>query len=197
MKFLQSFFLGFLAAIGALILEIAILSASSFTSSDVDISFKMDSVGHFFFLAILAEEFLKYFFLSKFVVEKKQSRTSILLSLVFGLGFSGVEMLLVYWNYRMGAGLDAIGMLGIIIIHVSTAIIMGVAIFKVKIRAFWGLLLGFIPAFIIHSAYNLLRVSEISQQKTILALLLVSLIIFDLFLLIKSKNEANSVNLAI
>jgi len=188
MRLIQSFFLGIFGALGALFLEIIFLAISSPLSSAAQISEETTTFGYFFFLAIAAEEFSKYILIGK-VLDKKNI---VLNSLFFGLGFSALEMFLVYWNYKNGTPVELIGILGIIIIHISTAIIIGYSLKKNTATLISGLFFGLIPAFLVHLAYNLLRVSETAHQKELTFVLLALLIIADIFFFIKSKNAVNT-----
>ena len=97
MKFLQSFFLGIFGALGALFLEVLFLAFLTSSSSNTEtIVNELDSISLFFFLAILAEEFLKYILIYKYIAKKNM----VLNSLFFGFGFSMIEMFFIYWNYR-------------------------------------------------------------------------------------------------
>ena len=188
MKFLQSFFLGILGAIGALFLEIIFLAISLPLSSNPEtISRATDSIGPFFFLAILAEEFLKYLLIYRLIAKTDERKDIVLSSFFFGFGFSLLEIFLVYWNYRNGSSLDFIGLLGIIIIHVSTAVLIGYSASKNKINFISSIFLGLIPAIMIHSAYNILKITGFPRQKELTVVLLVLLVLMDVFLLFKSR----------
>lgn len=188
MKQLQSFFLGILGALGALFLEIIFLIFSTpiFSTAET-ITQKTTSIGLFFFLAILIEEFLKYILLYKSVAKTDKKNEIVLNSILFGFGFSILEMFFVFWNYQNEYTLDLIGLLGIITIHISTALLMGYSIAKNTTSCMSSFFFGFVPALIIHAAYNILRISEITRQKELIIVLLILLIFGDIFLLIKSK----------
>lgn len=188
MKQIQSFFLGIFASLGALILEIIILSIFPISISTADLSSKITSIGWFFFLAIFIEEISKFLFILKFIANKENGRISVFNSLLFGLGFSMLEMILVYWNYTTGTLFDLIGISGILLVHLSTAALIGYSITRNSSKAY-ALLFGFIPALFLHTAYNILKTSQISNQKEITLILLAILIFVDIFLIIKSKSE--------
>ena len=194
MKQLQSFFLGIIGALGALFLEIAILT---FFFPASKISEELTSFGYFFFLAILSEEFFKFFLIYK-LTSKTEKITSVTInSMIFGLGFSMLEMFLLYWNYVNGTSSEFIDILGVLIIHISTSTLIGYSTAKSDMKLSSSLLFGFIPAFLIHSAYNVFKISEITHQKELIIVLLILLILTDIFLLIKSKNKSSEPNLAI
>ncbi|MFA5777048.1 MAG: PrsW family glutamic-type intramembrane protease [Parcubacteria group bacterium] len=192
MNILKSFFLGILGALGALVLEIITLSSPTSMLTDTEtISREITSFGYFFFLAIIIEEFLKYLLVYKAIAKTNAGKNIVLNSLFFGFGFSMLEMFLIYWSCQNGSPLDLIGLSGIVIIHISTATLMGYFISKNTVNFISGLFFGFIPAFLIHSAYNILKISEIARQKEITIILLASLIFLDIFLLVKSKIAYN------
>jgi len=186
MGFIQSFFLGIFGALVALFLEVIFLVFLAPPSSTAEsITGEFNSIGLFFFLAILAEEFSKYILIHKFSSKKNNSGNIILSSLFFGIGFSMLEIFLVYWNYQNGMNFDLIGIAGIIVIHISTAILIGYSAGKNSANFTNGLFFGFIPAFLVHLAYNLLKVSGPTHQKELVIALLVFLISTDIFLLFK------------
>ncbi len=185
MNNLQSFSLGILAAIGALFLEVLLLNFSeplSFIGKE-KVAKEFISLDFFFFSAILIEELLKYFLISKFLLKEKNFVFS---SFFLGLGFSLFELILIYWNYKIGIEFEISGIMGVILIHITTSVIIAYSIWKnigKKLLAFLG---GFIPAIIIHSLYNIASVVETRYQNKIIFALLIFLAFLTSFLLIKS-----------
>lgn len=191
MKLFQSFFLGILGALGALVLEIIFLPFSLNTEI---ISEEVTSLNYFFFLAILIEEFLKYIIILKTISRFSKSTNIILNSIIFGFGFSVLEITSIYWNYRNGGFFDPLALLGIILLHASTAAIIGYVIFKSTQKKILGSILGLFLAFAIHSAYNLLRISENVYQEQLITAFLFFVLILDIFLLVILKKPANEEN---
>lgn len=186
MNQLQSFFLGILAAIGALFLEIAFLNISEpLTSFSIE---KLFSLNYIFFVPIIIEELLKYAFIYKALSRKSEGISLAINSIIFGLGFSAIETTLVYWNYRNGAGFDPFGLGGIIIIHISTSLLIAYFIGKNIGRNLLLTLQGFILALFFHSSYNILRISEFRYQEQLIFSLFTILIISSIVIMIKSKN---------
>lgn len=185
MNNLKSFSLGILAAIGALFLEILLLNFSeplSFISKE-KVAKELISLDFFFFSAIFIEELLKYFLISKFL---SKGKCFVFSSFLLGLGFSLFELILIYWNYKIGIEFEISGIIGVILIHIATSVIIAYSIWKnieKKLLAFWG---GFIPAIIIHSLYNIASVFETEYQNKIIFTLLIFLAFLTSFLLIKS-----------
>lgn len=192
MKFFQSFFLGIFGALGALFLEIIILTVSSPLSSNAEVIVKdFESIGLFFFLAILAEEFSKYILIYKFHGRENSNSNIVLNSLFFGIGFSMLEAFLIYWNYQNENIFDLMGFSGIIIVHISTAMLIGYSMRKNKTNLMPSLFFGFIPALLIHLSYNLLKITKVTHQKELTIILLILLIFVNVFLLFKSIFSQN------
>jgi len=189
MKIVQSFFLGILGAIGALVLEIIALSffAPIFSTSET-ISREISSLGYLFFIVIAIEEFFKYILIIKVISKISENKFVVMNSLFLGVGFSMLELFSFYWNHRNGIDLEPLAIAGIIIIHASTALIIGFSALKNFLPS---LLFGFLASFIIHSAYNILGILKSPHQKQLITVLLGLFVILDFFLLIKSKIADN------
>lgn len=185
MNNLQSFSLGILAAIGALFLEVLLLNFSeplSFIGKE-KVAKEFISLDFFFFSAILIEELLKYFLISKFLSKEKNFVFS---SFFLGLGFSLFELILIYWNYKIGIEFEISGIIGVILIHIATSVIIAYSIWKNIGKKLLAFLEGFIPAIIIHSLYNIASVVETGYQNKIIFALLIFIAFLTSFLLIKS-----------
>ena len=188
MKQLQSFFLGILAALGALFLEILFLNFSeplSYSANNAPLQ-SFSSFGFIFFLSIFIEELLKALFIFKILSKEKNITRN---SFFLGLGFSLLEISLVYWNFRFGREFDLSGIIGIGIIHISTAVIIGYFLEKKTKSRIRSLLSGLILAFFTHSLYNILSSSEIEHQKQLIVTLLSFLFFANIFFLIKSQKN--------
>jgi hypothetical protein len=185
MKIIHSFFLGILGAIGALLLEVAALSFSlPISSAPETVSGKITSPDYLFFIIIAIEEFFKYILIIKVLSKISEKKNLVLNSLFLGAGFSIIELFSIYWNYQRGVDLEPLAILGIMIIHISTAVIIGYsALKKIPSRLFFG----FIASLTAHSAYNILGTSQHPYQKQLIAILLGTLVFLDFFLLIISR----------
>jgi hypothetical protein len=188
MKLVRLFLMGILGAVGALILETIalIFFAPALQNAEILSSFS-SSLNYFFFFAIITEEFFKYLLICKSVPRISEGKNMAFGSLIFGLGFSVPEVIFIYWSFQNGGSFSLEGILGIIIIHISTSIIMGYAISKNFNNILMGFVFGFFPAFLIHSAYNILLISEVSRQKQLITAMLSAIIILDIFLLFSQK----------
>lgn len=185
-KKLQSFFLGILAAISALFLEILFLNLSDpFSPVDKNgITENFFSLDFFFFSAIAIEELLKFFLISGLLSKRKDI---VFNSFLLGLGFSSVELAFVYWNHKTGIEFEVSSIIGMLLIHISTSVIIAYSVWKNarnKIPAFLG---GFIPAFIIHSLYNISSTTETIYSNKISIAFMIFLPILAFSLIIKSK----------
>lgn len=191
MNKIQSFFLGILAAIGALFLEILFLNFSgpSFSISKNGITENFFSLDLFFFSAIAIEEIIKYFLISKFL---SKGKNFVFGSFFLGLGFSSIELALIYWNHKTGIEFEISSIIGTALIHISTSVIIAYSVWKnVKNRtmAFLG---GFIPAIIVHSLYNISSVTENAYSNKISIAFLIFLPLLTFFLVIRSKTSKGS-----
>jgi RsiW-degrading membrane proteinase PrsW (M82 family) len=185
MKQLQSFILGIFGAVGALFLEIAVLSFFIPSSSTSEMVYReFSSPDYLFFLAILIEEFLKYILIVKVISKISENKSVVTNSLFLGAGFSILELLSFYWDYRNGVGLDPLAVVGIIVLHISTAVIIGYFVSK---NVFPVSLLGLLASLVAHSAYNVLGIMENPHQKQFIAGLLGLLLILDVFMIIRPK----------
>ncbi|MFH0969074.1 MAG: PrsW family glutamic-type intramembrane protease [Patescibacteria group bacterium] len=191
MKFIQSFLLGIFGAIGALMLEIIalILFAPSAISTE-SVYGVLNSLNYLFFVVILIEELSKYAFISNPIKRISEERTIVSNSLFFGLGFSVLELFFAYWNFTKGISPDFLGTAGIVIIHASTSAIIAYSIGKQKNNAIFKFFFGLVPAFLVHSAYNISRISEISSQKSANISIMVIALTVAAILLIVSRNSA-------
>lgn len=174
-----------------MVLEIIFLPSSLNTEM---ISREIISLNYFFFLAILIEEFLKYIIIFKTISRFSKSNNIVLNSIIFGFGFSVLEIISIYWNYGNRDYFDSFALLGIILLHASTAAIIGYAVFRNTQRKFLGSLLGLFLAFALHSAYNILQILKNIYQEQLIIALLSFLLILDVFFLLRSKNPANEEN---
>lgn len=182
MKKLESLFLGIIAALGALFLEAAVLNffePASFANRE------LFSFGYMFFAAIAIEEFLKFVVILKALPRKNNP---IINALFFGLGFSFLEIALVYWNNQNGITYDFWGIFGIFSVHVSTSLIIGYSLIGNAKKTFLIYIQVFITILIIHSSYNILSSIETAYQKQLLLYLLGFLTILDIFLLFRARS---------
>lgn len=193
MKQLQSFFLGILAALGALILEIFFLNFSnplSYSGNNYHNGFS--SFGFIFFFAVFIEEFLKALVIFKVLAKWKNITIN---SFFLGLGFSLLEISLVFWKSQFEIEPNLVGIIGVGIVHVSTAVILGYCLEKNTKNRLEYFLGGFILAFAGHCLFNILNIFEFEHQEKFVQALLIFLFFITFFLLFKPKNTKNQENI--
>jgi hypothetical protein len=193
MKFIQSFFLGILAALGALLLEILLLNVSQPLTLPGNSYFlsELFSFNFIFFAAIVIEESVRYAVIYKAIARISKDGNIFLNSVFFGLGFSSLEAILVYWNYQNGIAFDLLGIAGIITIHVSASVLIGYFVGRNAGKGFLITVPGFIAALIIHSLYNIFNIAGNSYQNYLIGGLIIFLLILIFVLSIKSKKAEN------
>jgi hypothetical protein len=142
--FIQAFFEGIVAALGALILE---LSPPIFGFNLVETTVA------FLFFAATVEEIIKYIFIYNNYVKSKV-QTKILFSAFFiGVGFAFVDILFKLLSFERNALLS---FLGIFLVHIFTTTILGLFFLKSKSKSiFAGIFLVGLNI-LLHFFYNFL-----------------------------------------
>ncbi|MFA7209384.1 MAG: PrsW family glutamic-type intramembrane protease [Parcubacteria group bacterium] len=154
MGFIKSFIFGLLAASGALCVEL-LLSNLYYVAYVKDIATDYStSLTIFLLIVVLIEEIFKYILLVKLYSAPESQSPKISMALVFGLGFSLVEILFSLSQTPPSYGaILGFQSLGAPLLHIATAGIIGMFILSSKnIRP--ALVIG--TAFGLHSTYNLL-----------------------------------------
>ncbi len=174
---IKSFFLGILAAFGALVLEI--MFSVIFPQSATE----LNGITFFLILIVLIEELAKGIFIYKNSLELQTGREIFENALLVGIGFSFIETIFNFMS--PGAGSREIvlfGLAGALLVHLATSGIMGYYLAKNPAEKFSGFLKIIIPTFVIHLAYNSLliyswsyRIISICSAMLIFALLLMIL----------------------
>lgn len=154
---LESFFWGIVAALGALVIELTATTGYSFFTDP----YGDFSVEKFFTLPVAIigiaaiEEFFKYLLIAKKVEYLSLERSYVVNSLFFGLGFAAAELFLI----RQASVLNAIplsNLVGIAIIHMSTASLIGYRIATKNPSNLIMALTTLSIATALHSVYNIL-----------------------------------------
>lgn len=189
MRQIESFFLGIIAALGALVIESLAMGALSFSAAPwstngTSFASQLLSEGNtkrifliLFFLAFI-EELFKYLVLAKKVDQYSLGRTMILNSILVGCGFAATELFFIFKGIAPGIinFANFRNFAEIFIIHASTAGIMGYFLAiadKIMLRTFCKPVL---IATIIHLFYNALLLYSnyyIAPIITVLAALLI------------------------
>lgn len=189
----ESFIYGILAALLALVIE-TIFGLSFLESLDItQASLLVPYLGLFILFSATTEETAKFIFARKKITFlSKTPKELALYSLVAGLGFSSIELILLSSKYPQLFEIDFIEVLKLILFHSTTFTIIGhlsaiprkisVSIFKI-----------ILPLSLIHFAYNILVLY--SQNYSLYArtgiIILLSLFTIKIFFNAK-KRVANS-----
>jgi len=202
MRQIESFFLGILAALGALVSQSFILLIIGFFIRKSEISaYGQSAIGFsdakmlplliVIPVAVLVEEIFKYIIIVKKVDLISYGRSLLFNSLLVGLGFAGLEAFLIYSGFenRIISSMNVQNVIEIVSIHIFTAGIIGYYIATrnpKKIATFFEAVL---TVFLIHLAYNLLALyRNTSLDPFIFALLAVLFIVnFSNFISINKK----------
>ncbi len=158
MRQIESIFWGIIAATSALFLEVLIstlipilsdLGKESIMNFSSPLSFIL-------IVSILIEEFLKYLVILKRIEKFSYGKSLITNSLLTGLGFSFMELALIYGNFHLNANrlFEPKDLFGLFLIHILTAGIIGYFIAACKNGKYAIFLKAFISASIIHFLYN-------------------------------------------
>ncbi len=153
MKFIKPIFLGVIAAGGALVFELLLLSffpKNNFPGAAL-------SLNLIFLLlaAAIVEEFFKLLIIYKsFYLQKNGAREFLYFSLLLGFGFAMAEIYISGYFGISGSSALYSGILGIIFIHTLSAGLMGWLLLKIKIVTFPVLIIVLFIATLLHFAYN-------------------------------------------
>jgi len=149
MIILKSIFYGIFSAIGATIFQTVVVIILGVKTIDTN---HLTSILIYF---ALLEELFKFIFIYKLGTETQNFKEIISGSLLIGLGFSLVE--LTFKTLENSENLLYLDYLGIILIHVLTAGIIGIFIAQ-KWNTYIKIILGIGTAFILHIIYNSLQI---------------------------------------
>lgn len=152
---IESFFLGIIAALGALIVELLVFIAFSFySSSDVSLSFfQLFTIPTFIILGAVIEEFLKYTVITKRLEKLSIGKTLVYNSFLVGFGFFATETCLAYFSRSMPPNNLLVELA---IIHLGTAGIIGYVVASRNPKKLSTPVLALFLASFFHATYNLL-----------------------------------------
>lgn len=188
MRQLESFFLGIIAALGALFVELVIyILATLFFNFALEMSFtELFFLPQFIIIAAFIEEAFKYLIIAKRVEYFSIEKTYIVNSLIVGAGFAATE----FWLLSTSNSLPNLQiLLELAIIHLGSAGLMGYLLAfnnPKKISTFFYISMF---ATFFHASYNFLIQKRGYIENTLIILLLAFLVIANLvnFLRISSK----------
>lgn len=158
MFFISPLFFGFLAAAGALLAELFVLSffiqnPSVYSATTANTNFVLATGGILFlFLSACIEECFKYLLLKKTFSTEYSRTKNILFLFFFCIGFSGLEISLLVFDNPIINSVVATHITGVFLIHLTTILLFGYSLSKESLKKFSLL---FIPiATLIHFLYN-------------------------------------------
>lgn len=176
MRQLESLFWGIIAALGALAIQLMLFIAISlYTNPGGPFSLNQFLIMPAFIIgAALTEELLKYLIIAKRIDDISLEMTYILNSMLVGLGFFAIELLLIYFNSALPST-QVLAQLAIV--HIGTAGLMGYFIAVGNPKKISTFLKALIWALAFHAGYNLLQLkpTAISNVATLALLLLLIL----------------------
>jgi hypothetical protein len=183
MKQIESLFLGIIAALGALVIELFVFAVFGTASLDKNIiAENVSSLNYLLVVTVFIEEIFKYLIIIKRIEYFSIGRALILNSLLVGLGFSGVETALIYLG-SAGGTIPYQSLIEIISIHIFTAGIIGYFIATRNPKKISTFAIAVVLAAFFHLSYNILalyRNDWISISIPIFLGMLLAISIFNL-----------------
>lgn len=205
MKTIESFFLGILAALGALVTQaFFLLSAATFigqgSNPDFDIfsllnTSTLSSFEIFPFLIlpaiVLTEELFKYLVIIKRVEPFHVGKSVVLNSFMVGFGFAVVELFIIYENMNGLALADFPfqKLAEITLVHIFTSGIIGFFVALKNPTSFSTFLKAVSSAFFVHLIYNTMAVFQNDFSNMLIVVFLTILLIINTFNLISVEKE--------
>lgn len=178
MKYLESFFWGIVAALGALFLEFLVLGIY-----EINFPANKEITGGIFFASIpfiaivsLIEESFKYIVIAKRIKLLFSGRPVIFASLFVGLSFSVFEIALAVGQINGGWTNQWLYLAGIIILHVSTAGIIGYLVATSNIKKIPASAKTILAASVIHFIFNFFVLNLDPSSNYMIILFLVVLV---------------------
>lgn len=175
---LESFFLGIIASLGALVIELVVfIGFSFFTNSTSDVTFsQLFTIPQLLVVSVFIEEIFKYIVIAKRVEMMSLGRSYLINSFFVGLGFFAIELGMI----SMTGTLPATNLLiEIAIIHIGTAGLIGYMIAVGNPRKVGTFLSAVILTAIFHVSYNLLALDRTVLTNYAIFAVLAMLIFFN------------------
>jgi hypothetical protein len=194
MKYIESFFWGILAALGALLVELILLNViqlSTFPENGLDINLFFSSLS-FIVVAALVEEVFKYIVIVKKIGDFFIARSIILGSFLVGLSFSAVETVLIcaqvgeqwtaYSRYLIEIGL----------LHISTAGIIGYIVAASNPRKAMTFAKAVLLMASVHFVFNLLALHRSYFFNYLIFILLLFMVAVNILNLLRINKKLAS-----
>lgn len=147
------FFLGIAAAFGALLFELAVLNI--FFDRETLAPDFFYQITFFLSITVFIEEAAKTYFIFRYIIAANNSAGFFRNSLIFGVGFSFVEVFFLHFAELSSPNYLYLQLAGVALIHTATSGFIGYALAKFKTNSQISLLFAIIPAFLIHFFYNM------------------------------------------
>jgi hypothetical protein len=189
MRQLESLFWGAVAAMGALVFEmlayILLNLKPQAITNDVNAFLALPQI---LFLAVIIEESFKYLIIAKRIEYLSQEKTYIINSLLVGIGFFAVELAMMH-SQGIDLRANLTSLLEILIIHATTAGIIGYRIAVGNPKKLKTFLVTILTVTIIHGGYNFLIQNRTYFVSYLIVLLLVFLIIQTVINLLRISKQ--------
>ena len=148
---LKAFFYGIIAASGATVFQQLILITLNIETVSTT------SLTPLLVFGALSEELFKFIVIYKIYSETESRKSFLLNSLLIGFGFSLIELIFKIWDKLPTVQVFYADYLGIIIIHIITAGVIGYFL-TLKNSKFLLSIIGITLAFLLHLAYNAFKI---------------------------------------
>lgn len=185
-KLIESFFWGFLAAIGALIIELVfyiIISPFAYRTGSMTFS-QFFIAPQFIIIAACIEEIFKGIFIFRRFNVLPLEKSRFLNAFSLGLGFYLLELVLILIT-RVSP--DPQFLAEIAIVHIGTTCLIGQVIDIKNIKKYMLFIGALAVATFLHSGYNLLILSRTDAEYYFVFIILCLLVLSNIFLFIRAK----------
>lgn len=185
---IESFFLGIIAALGALTMQLVLyIGFSFFGNQNFALTFEqIFAIPGLIIAGAFIEELFKYLVILKRVETFSLEKTYLVNSFLVGLGFFAIESGLIYQNTNLP---QINALVEIAIIHIGTAGILGYLLATKNPKKISTFLFSLIIVTLLHSSYNFLVIDRNFIINYLIYTLLFVIIFFNVlnFLKISSK----------
>ena len=185
MKQIESILWGMFAAIGALFFEAVLFAlVSIFFIPGKELSLNFSSPLNYILIAsIVTEETFKYLIIAKKIESFSYERSLIINSLLVGLGFSLIELLLIYGKFFTNLSLpfEPGKIIGLVLLHILISGIIGYFVAFQNAKKYKTFIKTIILVSLIHFSYNALVIYPNEFTNFLIIFLLAILATVNLF----------------
>jgi len=174
MNKIKIFFYGIIAACGALFVELIFKSFSENYQQSVS----LENFSFILIAFIIIEEFFKFLLIYKISLENKESNKLFFYSLIFGLGFSLLEISIIIFIGQLYEN-PILGLLGIFFLHILTCGIFGHFLSKEGQRISLATK-SLILSLFLHIIYNALIIYNFGYEIALIFLFFSYLFLFSI-----------------